>query len=68
MISGVNIINGKTSTASVNGAMGFVGCSELLNGGFRGHSPLRKLLGSKEHLDWLKIDLKAAEIVTLQDL
>ena len=26
------------------------------SGGFRGHSTLRKFLGSKEHLDQLKID------------
>ena len=28
---------------------------------------LRKFLGSKEHLDWLKIDLNAAEMITVQD-
>ena len=27
---------------------------------------LRKLSGSKEHLDWLKIDLNAAKIITVQ--
>ena len=32
-----------------------------------GQSPLRKFLGSKEHLDWLnKVDLNAAEIITAQ--
>ena len=31
-----------------------------------GQSPLRKILGSKEHLGWLKIDLNAAEIITAQ--
>ena len=35
--------------------------------GFRGQSPLSKVLGSKKHLDWLKIDLNAAEIITVQD-
>ena len=44
-----------------------VGGSEPLSRGFRGWSPLRKLLGSKEHLDWLKIDLNAVEIRTVQD-
>ena len=34
---------------SINGAGG----SETLSRGFRGQSPLRKVLGSKEHLDWL---------------
>ena len=35
--------------------------------GFKGRSALRKFLRSKEHLDWLKIDLNAAEIITVQD-
>ena len=26
-----------------------------------------KIFGSKEHLDWLKIDLNVAKIITLQD-
>ena len=34
--------------------------SESLSGGFRGRSPLRKVLG-------FKIDLNAAEIITVQD-
>ena len=42
-------------------------CSEHLSGGFRGDAPIRKFLGSKEHLDWLKIDLNVAEITTVQD-
>ena len=29
--------------------------------------PLRKFLGSKEHLNWLKADLNAAEIITIKD-
>ena len=36
-------------------------------GGFRGWSTLRKVLGSKEHLDWFKIDFNATEIITVQD-
>ena len=40
---------------------GVWGCSETPAG------PLRKFLGSKEHLNWLKIDLNAAEIITIQD-
>ena len=35
--------------------------------GFRGWSTLIKILSSKEHLDWLKIDFNAAEIFTVQD-
>ena len=34
---------------------------------FRGLCLLRKLLGSKEHLYWLKICLNAAEIINVQD-
>ena len=63
MIPGANIISGKASVASFNRA----GRSEPLSRGFRGWSPLRKFLGSKEHLDWLKIDLNAVEIRTVQD-
>ena len=29
--------------------------------------PLRKFLGFKEHQNWLKINLNAAEIITVQD-
>ena len=36
------------------------GCSETPVG------PLRKFLGSKEDLNWLKIDLNAAKIITIQ--
>ena len=35
--------------------------------GFRGWSPLRKFLGSKEYLDCLKKDMNAVEIRTVQD-
>ena len=51
MIPEVNIISGKASVASVNGAGGSGGGSESLSGDFRGWSPLRKFLGSKEHLN-----------------
>ena len=34
--------------------------------GFWGVAPVRKLLGPKEDLDWLKIDLNVAEITTVQ--
>ena len=63
MIPGANIISRKASVANVNRA----GWSEPLNRGFKGWSPLKKLFGSKEHLDWLKIDLNAVEIRTVQD-
>ena len=35
--------------------------------GFWWQSPLREFLGSKEHLDWLKIELNATKIITLHD-
>ena len=35
--------------------------------GFRRQGTLRKFLSSKEHLDWLKTDLNAAKITTVQD-
>ena len=59
MNPGVNIINKKVSLASFNGAGGSGGCSETPAG------PLRKFLDSKEHLNWLKIELDAAEIITI---
>ena len=34
---------------------------------FQGQSTLRNFLGSKEHLDWLKIDFNAVEIISVQD-
>ena len=37
------------------------------NRGFKGWSMLRKFLGSKEHLDLLKIDFNVAEIIIVQD-
>ena len=51
MIPEVNIISGKAIVASVNEAGGSGGGSESLSRDFRGQSPLRKFLGSKEHLN-----------------
>ena len=42
-------------------------CSEPLSGCFKGWHPLIKSLGSKKHLDWLKIDSNAAKKFTVQD-
>ena len=36
-------------------------------GDLGGKAPQRKFLGSKEHLDWLKIVFKAVKIRTVQD-
>ena len=63
----VNIVCKKASVTSVSGAGGSWGGSESLSGDFRGQSPLRKFLGFKEYLNWLEIDLNAAEIIIFQD-
>ena len=47
------------------GGGGRGGCCEPLRRFFRGQLHLRTFLGSEEHLDWLKIDLNAAEIITV---
>ena len=68
MIPGVTI---KASIASVNGARGSGGGGgrggcEPISRGFRWQSRLRKFLGYIYHLDWLKIDLNATKIITVQ--
>ena len=64
MITGVNI-RCKASVGSINKTRGSGGkgerCSETLSEDFRG----QRLLGFKEHLDWLKIDLNVAKIITV---
>ena len=65
MIPAVNIIDGKVSIASVNEACGSGGVLRPQQC-LRRQSPLGKFLAAKWHLDWLKIDLKAAEITTVQ--
>ena len=62
MIQRVNIINTKAYAASINRTWESGGHSEDLREGFREWNPLRKLLGSKEHLD-----LNVVEIITIQD-
>ena len=47
MIPEINIISRKASITSVNRTGFFGGALNLLVGGFKGHSPLRKLLGSE---------------------
>ena len=54
--------------ASIHGDEESGGHSKLLSRRFRGRSSLRKFLVSKEHLDWLKIDLNAAEIVLFKTI
>ena len=59
----MNIIGRKVSVASVNGAGG---SGDVLRSQLWFQGTLRKILGSKEHVDWLKIDLNVAEIITVQ--
>ena len=51
----------KSECSKCQWSWGVWGCSETPVG------PLRKFLGSKEHLNWLKVDLNAAGIITIQD-
>ena len=51
----------KSECSEHQWSWGVWGCSETPTG------PLRKFLGFKEHLNWLKIYLNAAEIITIQD-
>ena len=46
---------------------GLGGACEPLSGTFRGQITLRTFQGSNEHLDWFKIDMNLAEIITVQD-
>ena len=64
MIPDLNTISGKASVVRFIGARGFGRCSEPHNRDFR--SLLRKVLGTKKHLNWLKIDMNAAETITVQ--
>ena len=64
MIPGVNIIDGEVSVASVNESCGSGGVLRPQRD-FRRQSPLGRFLAAKWHLDWLKIDLNAAEITTV---
>ena len=66
MILEVNIISRKVSVASFYRAGG-LGVFWEPREGFRGWSTLTKFLGSKEHLDWFKIDFNATKIITVQD-
>ena len=59
MIPGVNIIGRKVSKCQQS--LRVWECSETPVG------LLRKFLDSKEHLNWLKIDVNVAEIITIQD-
>ena len=57
----------KSKCSKQQPSWGSGGDLSLIVGGFRGWSPLRQFLGPKEHIDWLKIDLNANEIITVQD-
>ena len=55
MIPEINI-RGNSSVASINGAKGS-----------GGREKTNKFSGTKERLDWLKIDLNAAKIIIVQE-
>ena len=61
MIPRLHIISGEASVASVNRAGGLGDALSLLVGGLRGS--IKGLKG----LDWLKTDLNAGKIITVQD-
>ena len=63
MIPRVNIIDGKVSSGSINGAEGSGSVLRRIKRGFWGGN----FLDFIEHLDWLKTDLNAAKIITVQD-
>ena len=60
-------ISDMISASGATTELGLWGCSEIPAGEDRGRSPLRKSLGSKEHLDWVKIDINTVEIIIVQD-
>ena len=64
MAAWVNIIGRKVSLTSANQAGG---SGVVLRFQLQFQGILRQILGSKEHVDWLKIDLNVAEIITVQD-
>ena len=66
MIPGVNIFSRKVSIASINKA-GRSGGTLSPSARVLWGEALKKNLGSKEYLDWLKIDLNPAKIITVQD-
>ena len=65
MIPAEDIIGGKASIATINGADGSGGplipSVEVLVG----ETPAWKYLGSKEHRNWLKMDLHEAKLITV---
>ena len=61
------MISEKASVASIDRARGSGGGTLRLSRSFTQWNPLKKILDSKEHLEWLKINLNATEIVTVQD-
>ena len=69
MILGVNIIGGKASETSNMRAL--QAPTEWTAPSPKGRGVRRRsslnFLGSKEHLDWLKIDLNKAKIITVQN-
>ena len=65
MIPGVNM-SGNTSIANINRLEGSGDTLSPSVGGFRGQSYLRKFLDPNRPLDWQKIDMNSAKIITVQ--
>ena len=63
IIPGMNTIKRKVSVSRVNSAGGFGG---VMRPQWR-QSTLWNVLDSIEHLDWFKIGLNVAKIITVQD-
>ena len=66
MIPGVKIISRKVSVTTQM-ELGGLGVFWDPSKGFMGRNPLRKFSGSKKQLDWLKIGLNTAKIITTED-
>ena len=66
MIRGVKIISRKVSVTTST-KLGGLGVFWDPSKGFSGQNPWRKFSGSKKHLDWLKIGLNMAKIITTED-
>ena len=56
-----------SNTANMNRVGGSGLHSESLSGGLRRQSSLRKILCSKQHLDWFNINFNAAKLITALD-
>ena len=66
MIQGVNIITGNTNILNINRSEGSGGTLSPSVGVLGGRAPLENFLAPNKYLDWLKIDMNSAKIITVQ--